>query len=324
MQATNTVVMVFDERDDARDAINELKDAGFRGEDIGLVARDRGESREMAAETGTHAGEGAATGAITGGIIGGLGGFLAGIGALAIPVVGPVIAAGALGSALTGAAVGAGVGAIAGALIGMGVPKEEAEWYEERVKSGGWLVSVNSAGRYEEARAIMRDHGGHDYQSSMSSTGYRNWDEVSPTFRSDYERQYGTSGTWSTHEPAHRYGYEAYGRSSQTGTSRTWDETEPELRSDWESRGQGSWDEARGHVRHGYDYGRGRRRFRDDDDTKGTAGGALAGGAAGAMIGGAVAGPPGAVGGALLGGAGGAKAGDKAEDAVEGDGDFRR
>src|SRR5919206_1900684 len=143
MQARSTAVAVFDERDDAEDAINDLKDAGFPGEEIGLVARDRDQASAMAESTGTKAGEGAVTGAVAGGVLGGLGGFLVGVGSLAIPVLGPVIAAGAFATALAGAAVGAGVGALAGALIGMGIPENEANWYEERVKGGAWLVSVN-------------------------------------------------------------------------------------------------------------------------------------------------------------------------------------
>jgi len=327
VQTRNTVAAIFDDLDDAKDAINDLKDAGFRGEDIGLVARDRGQAKVAAEETGTKAGEGAAVGAVTGGILGGLGGFLVGVGALAIPVVGPVIAAGAFATALTGAAVGAGIGAVAGALIGMGIPEEEAKWYDERVQAGGWLVTVNAPARYDEARRILLENGGRDYETatSASSTQYRSWEETSPTFQSDYQRQYGSDARYGEYEPAHRYGYEAYGRGSQSGTTRTWSESEPELRRDWESRNQGSWDEARGHVRHGYDYGRGRRRFHDDDeDIKGTAGGGVAGGVAGAAVGGAVAGPPGAVAGAVIGGTGGAAAGNKVEDKIEGDDQPRR
>ena len=209
MMTRDTAVAVFAERDDAQDAINDLKNAGFRGDDISLVARQRDEAGRMAAETGTRAGEGATTGAVAGGILGGLGGFLAGVGALAIPVIGPVVAAGAFATALTGAAVGAGVGAIAGALIGMGIPKEEADWYEERVKGGAWLVTVRAGGRFDEARRIMQDNGGKDYESGRSTTAYRSWDQASPEFRRDYERQYGTASSWRDVEPAHRYGYEA-------------------------------------------------------------------------------------------------------------------
>jgi len=205
----------------------------------------------------------------------------------------------------------------------MGIPEEEAKWYDERVRGGGWLVTVTSPGRYDEARAILHEYGGHDYARGTTATAHRSWEQAVPEFRSSYERQYGT-GSWERSEPAHRYGYEAAGRNWQSGSARDWRTDEMELRRDWESRGQGSWDEARSHVRHGYDYGRGRERFRDDDDTKGTASGAVAGGAAGAVIGGAVAGPPGAVTGAALGGVGGAAAGNKAEDAMEEDGGPRR
>jgi hypothetical protein len=322
----STAVAVFDERDDAQDAINDLKDAGFRADDISLVAQDRGEAGALAEDTGTKAGEGAATGALAGGVLGGLGGFLVGVGALAIPVVGPVIAAGAFATALAGAAVGAGVGAIAGALIGMGIPEEEANWYEERVRGGGWLVSVNAAGRYDEARSILRANGGHDYESGATTRAHRSWEEAAPAFRSDYERRYGTGSRWEDTEPAHRFGYEAYGRSREQGAQGGWRSAEPELRRDWESRGQGSWEEHRSHIRHGYDYGRGRSRFRDsdDDDTAETVGGAAVGGTAGAVAGGLVAGPPGAVGGAVIGGTAGAMAGDAAGDADEDDERRRR
>jgi uncharacterized protein (TIGR02271 family) len=163
---STTVVGVFHNTDDARDAIDALKKADFPADSIGLLAHDRERSRELAEETGTrsHAGEGAATGLVAGGILGGLGGWLVGIGALAIPGVGPFIAAGALGAALTGAAIGAGVGAVAGALIGLGIPKEEAEYYEGEVRGGRTLVTVQSDGRYDEARSIMRDHGAYDFE----------------------------------------------------------------------------------------------------------------------------------------------------------------
>ena len=41
MQSRDTVVAVFDDRDDAQDAINALRDAGFMADDISILARDR-------------------------------------------------------------------------------------------------------------------------------------------------------------------------------------------------------------------------------------------------------------------------------------------
>jgi hypothetical protein len=179
----SVVVVVFEDPERARDAVNELKDAGFRGEDISVVMPDRGGTRTTgsavgseptagdsgtearARDGGNEAGEGAATGAVVGGLIGGLGGFLVGVSALGVPVIGPVIAAGAFATALAGLAAGAAVGAIAGALIGMGIPKDEAEWYENEVRRGRTLVTVKGDGRADEAESILRRHGAYDARS---------------------------------------------------------------------------------------------------------------------------------------------------------------
>jgi uncharacterized protein (TIGR02271 family) len=165
----STVVGVFHERNQAREAIEALKDANFPPESISILSPDKQATETMAEETGTHAGSAAATGAVTGGILGGLGGWLLGIGALAIPGIGPFIAAGAFASALTGAAIGAGVGAVAGALVGMGIPKEEADYYEGEVKSGRTLVTVKADGRYDEAQSILRRHDAYDIQNRAGS-----------------------------------------------------------------------------------------------------------------------------------------------------------
>src|SRR3954453_17738316 len=165
----STVVGVFHKRDDAREAIEALKDAGFDCETISILSPDKDTTQAMAEETGTHAGSGAATGAVTGGILGGLGGWLVGIGALAIPGVGPFIAAGAFATALGGAAIGAGVGAVAGALVGMGVPKEEADYYEGEVSSGRTLVTVRADGQYDQAQRILRQHRAYDIESGQGS-----------------------------------------------------------------------------------------------------------------------------------------------------------
>jgi uncharacterized protein (TIGR02271 family) len=237
--AGSTVVGVFRDPDDARDAINALKDAGFRADDIGLLTRDREEARAVAADTGTEAGEGAATGAVAGGLLGGLLGWLVGIGSLVIPGVGPFVAAGVLGAALTGAAIGAGLGAIAGALVGMGIPEDEAEYYEGEVRSGRTLVTVRADGRYDDARAIMQRAGAYDFETRdavapayAESTG--RWEDEAPRYRTDWERRYGTRGRWDEYEPAYRYTWEM--RRDPRYRDRPWREVETELRRDWEVR----------------------------------------------------------------------------------------
>jgi len=332
MQARDTVVAVFNERDDAQDAINALRDAGFMAEDISILARDRDTAGRLAEDTGTEAATGAATGALAGGLLGGVAGWLVGIGALAIPGIGPIIAAGPLAAALGGAAIGATTGGIIGALTGAGIPEDEARYYDTEFRQGGIVVTVQARGRYDEAHALLREHGGRD--TSTTTSTYASWNEASPRFRSTYEQRYGSSRKWEDVEPAHRFGYESYGRVS-TGDVRTdYRTAEPTLREDWSRSGMtGDYDTHRRDIRRGWDYGRGRTNFNDYDDDMGTegenaaatGGGALVGGAGGAVAGGVVGGPVGAVAGAAIGGTAGAMAGDaavetpreRAEDAAD-------
>ena len=162
-----TIAGLFRDRETAERAIQDLKDAGFRGDQIGIVMRDRNEQGEMVEQTGTHAATGAVSGIVGGGILGGLVGFLLGIGALAIPGIGPVVAGGALASALgvaggtaaAGAGIGAAAGGIVGALIGMGIPETEARHFEAGVRAGGVLVTVETRGRAQEALEILERNG---------------------------------------------------------------------------------------------------------------------------------------------------------------------
>ena len=146
MQSRDTVVAVFDDRDDAQDGINALRDAGFMAEDISILARDRDTAGRLAEDTGAEVAAGAATGALAGGLLGGVAGWLIGIGALAIPGVGPIVAAGPLAAALGGAAIGATGGGIVGALTGVGVPEDEATYYDTEFRRGGIHPKPRGAG----------------------------------------------------------------------------------------------------------------------------------------------------------------------------------
>lgn len=137
------VIGYYDTEQEAVHAIEKLKRAGYRDEDISVISKNQQDVDHITEETDTKAPEGAATGAATGGVLGGLGGVLAGLGTLAIPGIGPVIAAGPIVAGLTGAAAGAGLGGLAGALIGMGIPEDEAHQYSEYVNQGKILVLVD-------------------------------------------------------------------------------------------------------------------------------------------------------------------------------------
>jgi len=165
MAQHSTVVGVFDDRQQADRAIDELRRAGFSDDQIGVAMRyDTGGTMGDAAgadDTGdTHAGTGAVTG-----VVAGLGlGALAGLGVLSgvIPVVGPAIAGGTLGVILSNAAAGAAAGGLVGALAGAGIPEDEAQYYQGEFESGRTIVTVHAAGNADAARAIMSRFGAYD------------------------------------------------------------------------------------------------------------------------------------------------------------------
>ncbi|MFL5516490.1 MAG: general stress protein [Gemmatimonadales bacterium] len=150
-----TVVGLFSNRHHAEAAIRDLKAADFRDEQIGVAMQDVGEQRELMDTTSSNAAEGAAKGAVSGGVVGGLIGLL---GSLLVPGVGPVIVGGVLASTLTGAGIGAATGGLIGALIGLGVPEEDARHFDQGLRSGGTLVTVDAGSRTGDALAILQRH----------------------------------------------------------------------------------------------------------------------------------------------------------------------
>lgn len=188
-----TIVALFDDFDDAQQAVRELEAAGFRRDDISVVAKDADQrySRELKTtgtddERGTKAGSGAATGAVVGGLLGGGGGLLVGLGLLVIPGIGPVIAAGPIAAMLAGAAVGAGAGGLLGALVGLGVPEEEAHTYAEGVRRGGTLVTVKTTDAdVDRAVAILERHGPTDVderRADWQAKGWQRFDETAEPY----------------------------------------------------------------------------------------------------------------------------------------------
>jgi len=174
-----TVVGVFDGPNHAETALNQLRQAGFQPEQVSVVARDQGETRQMAENTGM--GGGAATGAVAGGVLGGVAGFLVGISALVIPGIGPIVGSGILLSTLAGAGIGAATGGLIGALGEHGVPEEDARGYEEHVRQGSILLTVHASSdeQAHEAHRILeggrggtvRAYGTGAAQASMARIG---------------------------------------------------------------------------------------------------------------------------------------------------------
>jgi len=169
MAGKNTAAFgIFKSRSQAEVCVDNLMAAGFRSDDISLLAPDQAVTHQLATEKNTKAPEATTTGAAAGGAIGGTLGLLAGIGALAIPGVGPLIAAGPIMGALAGLGAGAATGGLIGALVGMGIPEYEAKRYEGRVKDGGILLSVHCDDSEWTSRAkdILERSGADDVSSA--------------------------------------------------------------------------------------------------------------------------------------------------------------
>jgi hypothetical protein len=116
-----TVVGLFDTRDQAQAAIEQLRAAGIDTSDISVAMRTTEETQAVVEDTGVGGGVGA--GAIGGGILGGLTGFaVAALGLVTLPILGPLALAGPLAATLVGAGVGAAAGGLIGALVDLGVP----------------------------------------------------------------------------------------------------------------------------------------------------------------------------------------------------------
>jgi hypothetical protein len=179
------IVALFQERSGAEDAIRDLKNAGFTNEQIGVAtqestgavepqrsertadpgdtmaldSQDEPDNRDkIVNETASGLAEGAAAGALTGGVIGGLVGLIS---SLLIPGLGPLIVGGVLAASLMGVGLGAATGGLIGALVGMGVPEEDARYFDAGLRQGRTLLTVTSTNEApDKAISILERHGG--------------------------------------------------------------------------------------------------------------------------------------------------------------------
>ncbi len=156
-------VGVFRTRNQAQTVIADLKQLGFRDDEIGLVARNEGGDSEFGIEndpTKSRWEEGTAIGAGAGAATGvGLG--LAVVAGLISPV-GPLIAGGALVALIASVGTGATIGTLFGGLIGLGVSEEDASFYESEIHAGRYLVTVEAGRRTNEVRAVFNRNDGYD------------------------------------------------------------------------------------------------------------------------------------------------------------------
>jgi hypothetical protein len=163
---------LFSNREDAEQALTELKSSGFPMDKVSVVARDAGESvgdTETIAQVGDKnldTGAGVVADTLTNSA---LATVLVGLGSLAIPGIGPIIAAGTLGASLVAGVASTGVaaaafGGVVKALTDLGIPEETARTYTDRLQAGDYLVVVDGS-EDDISRA----------QGIFSSRGIQNW-----------------------------------------------------------------------------------------------------------------------------------------------------
>lgn len=122
-------------------AIDELRDAGYDDDTIGIITSDAAAGKDVEVEKESRVSEGAAIGAGTGGAIAALAVGFTSVGAVATGGVG-LIAAGPVVAALAGAGAGAAGGGLIGSLIGLGMSDDEAKLVDSEVSDGAALVAV--------------------------------------------------------------------------------------------------------------------------------------------------------------------------------------
>ena len=195
---TVTISRLYDNHNDAQQAVQRLEFAGVPHSEISIVAnnsdswfnsdkkvdRDRDGVDDRA--------EGAGKGAGIGAGIGGTAGLLTGLGLLAIPGLGPVVAAGWLAATAVGAAAGAATGGIVGALTEAGVSSEEAHSYAEGVRRGGTLVSARVADT-DRSRldAILNELAVNlrDRSAAWQKAGWKSFDSTSKPYGAEDVRK---------------------------------------------------------------------------------------------------------------------------------------
>lgn len=176
---TKIVLGIYNDRDDAENAIERLRDEGYNPKDISILMKDAGEGKSIAEDTGADVVAGTVSGATTGAILGGFAGLLSsfvipGLGAFFIggPLATALGLTGAAASTVSGAATGALAGGLFGGLTGLGLSDADAKTYEERINQGGILVAVPARlGEEAEVEQILYDTDAADIKSITNRLG---------------------------------------------------------------------------------------------------------------------------------------------------------
>lgn len=138
-----SVVASYGTHDDAEEAVRRLQRAGVAMDHISIIGRDWQMREDVQGfyQPNDAITEGAKQGAWVGGIFG----LFMGMGMFIFPIAGTLIVLGPLSGLIAGAIGGAGIGALVSGLMALGIPKDQALKYQERLQAGEFLVAVHDA-----------------------------------------------------------------------------------------------------------------------------------------------------------------------------------
>lgn len=147
-------VAVYDQHNQAENAVRTLQRAGFDMKKISIIGKDYETEEHVIGYL--NAGDRAKIFGKYGAFWGGLMGLLFGSALMFVPVVGHIVILGPLAamllSGVQGAVVAGGVSALAGALISVGVPKDSVLRYETALKANKFVLVLHGDSQ-EIARA---------------------------------------------------------------------------------------------------------------------------------------------------------------------------
>jgi len=150
------VIGYFEDNNQAQQAAQELKNQGYK--EISILGNDDRGNQGQRDRRNNNGGMnmGLSSGTMTGGTLGGLAGLALGAGALAIPGLGPIIAMGPLAAAIGGAVTGG----VAGALVDYGIPKEQSDYYESKLREGKTIMVIKTQqDKSDQVASIMKNYG---------------------------------------------------------------------------------------------------------------------------------------------------------------------
>lgn len=180
-----TVVGVFDTREHAQQAIQDLVAAGVSREGINVLSPNRGNDvlpGFVENEEEMEKGEAVVQDTAAGALFGGFGGALLGVLALGIPGLGPILAAGPIASALVGTVIGAAGGVAIGAIQDRGIPEGDSHLYAEAVKRGGTLVIAHADDQAaDQVKNILDKDGAIDIEARAEEFRAGGWTQFDHT-----------------------------------------------------------------------------------------------------------------------------------------------